>query len=242
MLTILWTGGTLVFGNIHPSTASHFKALGIRHLVASIAQLTVWAKLARENPDFFRTIEAVTTGGARLPQRLAELVRRDICRDIYINYGSSETGLIAAGNADILGGQPDFAGIVLETANVEIVDANGNVLLYGESGAVRARTGAISGAAGTENDAQRWFFTGDSGALSEDGKLCIFGRNDGVMNFEGVKIRLEDAEQNLGECPGVGDAALFTIPDNMGLTEFYCAYVPEKGMMIICFLNVCVNC
>lgn len=229
MLTILWTGGTLVFGNIHVSTASHFRALGIRHLAASIAQLTLWAKIARERPEFFSSIEAVTTGGARLPPNLAELVRRDICRDIYINYGSTETGLIAAGNADILETHPDAVGVVLDTATVEIVDANGRVMPGGETGSVRVQTGAMSGGAGTESDDWQWFFTGDSGALSENRILSIFGRNDGVMNFEGLKIRFEDAEQLLGECPGVADVALFAVRNEIGLTDLCCAYVPEKG-------------
>lgn len=229
MLTILWTGGTLIFGNIHVSTASHFNALGIRHLVASIAQLTLWAKIARENPQFFGSVEAVTTGGARLPPKLAELVRQNICREIYINYGSTETGLIAAGNADILDRHPDAVGVVLDTATVEIVDENGNVLPRGQTGSVRVRTGAMSGDAGTRSDEQQWFLTGDSGALSENCTLSIFGRNDGVMNFEGQKIRLEDGEQLLGECPGVADVALFAVQNGIGLSEFYCAYVPEKG-------------
>jgi acyl-coenzyme A synthetase/AMP-(fatty) acid ligase len=229
MLTILWTGGTLVFGNIHISTASHFKAMGIRHLAVSIAQLASWAKVASQNPDFFRSVEAVTTGGARLSPNLAELVRRDICKEIYINYGSTETGLIAAGNADIFDRHPDAVGVVLDTATVEVVDADGNVLPSGETGSVRVRTGAMSGVAGTGDTEQRWFFTGDSGALSEDGTLSIFGRNDGVMNFEGLKIRLEDAEQQLSECPGVADVALFTIQNEIGLSEFYCAFVPENG-------------
>ncbi len=229
MLTILWTGGTLVFGNLHVSTASHFKALGIRHLAASIAQLTVWAKLARDNPHFFSSVEVVTTGGARLPPRLAELVRRDICREIYINYGSTETGLIAAGNADILETHPDAVGVVLGTATVEIVDENRNVLPCGQTGSVRVRTGAMSGDTGTKSDGQQWFLTGDSGALSENGTLSIFGRNDGVMNFEGVKVRFEDGEQLLSECPGVADVALFAVQNRIGLSQLYCAYVPEKG-------------
>ncbi|MBZ0262059.1 MAG: acyl--CoA ligase [Hyphomicrobiales bacterium] len=228
MLTILWTGGTLVFGNIHVSTASHFRALGIRHLAASIAQLTLWAKIARDNPHFFSSVEVVTTGGARLAPKLAELVRRDICGEIYINYGSTETGLIAAGDVDILKTHPDAVGVVLGTATVEIVDENGKVLPFGQTGSVRVRTGAMSGDAITKSDGQQWFLTGDSGALSKNGILSIFGRNDGVMNLEGVKIRFEDGEQLLSECPGVADVALFAVQNRIGLSELFCAYVPEK--------------
>lgn len=237
MLTILWTGGTLVFGNVHISTASHFRVLGIRHLVASIAQLALWAKIAGDRPEYFRTVEAVTTGGARLSPKLAEGVRRNICREIYINYGSTETGLIAAGNAEILDRHPDAVGVVLDTATVEIVDADGNVLPRGETGTVRVRTGTMSGVAGMGEAERGWFFTGDSGALSEEGILSIFGRNDGVTNIDGVKVRLEDAEQLLGECPGVADVALFTIQNELGLSALYCAYVPEQGFDYALFVE-----
>ncbi len=228
MLTILWTGCTLIFGNIHISSASNFRVLGVRHILAPIAQLTTWVKIAHENPNFFSTIEAVTTGGARLPARLAEAVRRDICREIYINYGSTETGLIAAGSADISGEQPDRVGVVLDTAVVEIVDADGHVLPNGQPGSVRVYTQAMAGNSGT-GEAKKWFFTGDGGTLREDGTLCILGRNDGVMNLNGMKFRIEDDEQILSECPGVADVALFTLRDEFGLPRIHCALVQDKG-------------
>ena len=229
MLTTLWTGGTLILGNIHISTASNFRALGVRHLVASITQLISWAKIARENPNFFSTVDAVTTGGSRLSPKLAEVVKRDICSDIFINYGSTETGLIAAGNADILDKQPDAVGVVLDTATVEIVDANGQVLPYGQSGSVRVRTGAMTNNIGAGSIEQGWFFTGDSGTLSEDKTLCIFGRIDGVANIDGIKVRLEDGEQLLSECPGVADSALFVAQSDLGSPKIVCAYVPDKN-------------
>jgi acyl-coenzyme A synthetase/AMP-(fatty) acid ligase len=228
MLTILWTGGTLVLGNCSTATARNLAALNVRHIAASIAQLFSWSKIARKDPSFFRSVEAVTTGGARLSPSLAETVRQNICQEIYINFGSSETGLIAAGSADIQDKLPDAVGVALDTAAIEIVDADGRLLPRGETGLVRVQTGAMTESEKSAGFQQGWFYTGDSGAFHEDGTLCIFGRSDGVVNIDGVKLRLEDAEEALGECPGVADVALFVIKDDSGRSRVHCAYVPDR--------------
>jgi acyl-coenzyme A synthetase/AMP-(fatty) acid ligase len=237
ILTILWTGGTLVLGNVDIATARKFKALGVRHIAASIAQLNIWVKIARDNPGSLSTLEIVTTGGARLSPALAQVVRTDLCKEIYINYGSSETGLIAAGNADILLKYPDAVGVVLKTATVEIVDEGGHVLPPGQTGSIRVRTGAMSGSDKAEGFLQGWFYTGDSGALLGDGTLCVFGRNDGVINIDGVKLRLEDGEQALSEYPGIEDVALFIVKDKLEISKLCCAYVRGKGFDSEVFLQ-----
>ena len=227
--TILWTGGTLIFGADHDSTARQLKSFGVRQIAVSVFQLAIWAKIARKFPEYFSTVDTVTTGGSKLTPKLEDTVRQYITPDIYVNYGSTETGLIAAGNVDLQRKHPNAAGVVLDTVTVEIVDSSGKVLPQGVSGTVRVRTGSMIEGSAKDGFKQGWFYTRDEGILNEDRVLSVFGRGDGVTNIGGMKIQLDDCEELLRECPGIEDTALFLVHNEFEIPELRCAFVPGKN-------------
>ncbi len=232
MLTILWSGGTLVFGNTHVSTAQAFRPLGVKHIVAPINRLSQWVKIAEQSPNYFSTIEFVTTAGGMLTSTLVDGVHQHLCKKIYMNYGASETGLIAAGSTDIRANYPSAVGKVLSSVKVEIIDENNQALPYNTNGKVRVKVGNQKDPFGGSNFVDGWFYPGDEGLLTEDGILSILGRQDGVTNFGGVKLQLELAEEKLTGYSGVSDAAYMAVKNEHGVPELICVYVPNEKFEI----------
>lgn len=230
-LTLLWTGGTVMLGAIHATTASQFRHAGIRHVVASTSQLYSWLTVARENPGFFSGCEAITVGGGPLSESMAKDVREFICPTIYVNYGSSETGLIAAGKIDIDHGPYASTGYVLKSAKVQVLnDAGQAVRKRGVSGIIRCQTGAMAESDKLEGFRDGWFYTGDIGEFSSDGQLVIIGRSNQIFNSGGVKVSIEIAEEKLRATEGILDVALFPVESGQGLELLGCAYVAAPGM------------
>lgn len=58
-------------------------------------------------------------------------------------------------------------------------------------------------------------FTNDLGYMDEDGFIYLFGRNDDVINYNGIKISPEEIEDIAVRYPGVKDAACVPVPDTL---------------------------
>ncbi|MDG4667046.1 AMP-binding protein [Mycobacterium sp. 236(2023)] len=70
---------------------------------------------------------------------------------------------------------------------------------------------ALSAGAFTEG----WLRTGDLGVIDDQGNLSITGRIKNIINRGGEKISPERVEQVLAGCPGVAQAAVFPVPDDV---------------------------
>ena len=232
MLTILWSGGTLVFAELGVDAAAQLPSLKVRHIFTSIYNLRTWLEIAKQKPEYFAQIELITVGGAVLTPQLEAEVRKHMCNRIAIHYGSSETGLIAAGSADLRGTYPDAVGVVLSSVRLEIVDANGFAVAEGTSGSVRVWLGGQAAKSEDIKLVDGWFYTGDAGIIESGRVLRIFGRNDGITNIGGMKIRLDDIEDSLKKYSGISDVALFTVEDHLGETIVCCAYVPKESFQL----------
>ncbi|MHB8780114.1 MAG: AMP-binding protein [Candidatus Geothermincolia bacterium] len=63
-------------------------------------------------------------------------------------------------------------------------------------------------------DGQRWFFVGDEGTVSENGRFNLIGRGGGYMiNSGGEKVYSEEVEEIVKGHPKVWDCAVVGIPD-----------------------------
>ncbi len=63
-------------------------------------------------------------------------------------------------------------------------------------------------------DGKRWFFAGDEGTVSEDGRFNLIGRGGGYMiNSGGEKVYSEEVEEIVKSHPKVWDVAVIGLPD-----------------------------
>jgi long-chain acyl-CoA synthetase len=84
--------------------------------------------------------------------------------------------------------------------------------------------------------------SGDMGVLDEDGYLTLWGRACGVINVAGVKVFPGEIEAVLKKCPGVRDAAVTALPDQVK-GEKICAWIVRQDKTVTRknILNFCHN-
>ena len=64
--------------------------------------------------------------------------------------------------------------------------------------------------------ADGWYYPGDRGYFDDEGLLFIEGRDDDLLNVDGLKIDPEDIETQLCSHPSVREAAVFVAEDPDG--------------------------
>jgi acyl-coenzyme A synthetase/AMP-(fatty) acid ligase len=192
--------------------------------------------------DMFRDVwpnrdrRTIIVLGGRVPVGLRDRALRQVGNNVIINYGSTETGSVTAGDSAILDRHPGAVGFARDAADIEIVDADGKAVAAGDIGTVRIRTeGMCSGYEGEpEGDGafssfrDGWFYPGDEGIRFEDGLLAIAGRNSETVNIGGVKVSVPDVEAKLAEDPRVKDVCVVPVSVvDMDMLAFVMELPPE---------------
>lgn len=102
---------------------------------------------------------------------------------------------------------------------VRVVDRRGRVCPVGVEGEVWVQGPTVArGYLGEGEETayafvDGWLHTGDLGVLDADGYLTLTGRIKNLINRGGEKISPEHVEDVLAGCPGVGEVAVFAVPD-----------------------------
>jgi long-chain acyl-CoA synthetase len=151
-------------------------------------------------------------------------------------YGGTETGAVVFCNSEEYLAHPGTVGKAVENAKVLVLDDNGNELARGATGEIVCRTAAIPDFTYHGDDEKRrksekagLIALGDVGYLDEDGFLYLCDRAKDMVISGGVNIYPAEIEAELHKMPGVGDCAVFGIPDDE-FGESLCAVVqPQPG-------------
>jgi acyl-CoA synthetase (AMP-forming)/AMP-acid ligase II len=217
-LRSLVTGGTeVVGGGATPEEIAHLAerfGVGRLHLQPQAASALLrlrdggigWPKAAR-----------LFTTGARIPQAFRLEIQAALGCDLYVQYGTTEAGMVSiAGPADH-GAHPDSVGHLLPGVTVEAVDDDGRALPAGEEGLLRFRApGAVAGyldddAANARHFGDGWFRPGDIGRAMPNGELLVAGRRDDMMTLGIIKIFPAEIEAVAEGFPGLADCAAFAM-------------------------------
>jgi acyl-CoA synthetase (AMP-forming)/AMP-acid ligase II len=74
-----------------------------------------------------------------------------------------------------------------------------------------------------------WLHTGDVGRIDEDGLLHIVDRVKDMINRGGENVYSIEVESALAGAPGVGEAAVLGVPDDMMGEKVGAVIVPAQG-------------
>jgi acyl-coenzyme A synthetase/AMP-(fatty) acid ligase len=222
MQALLRVGGTLVYFDEATSLAdladcSHAQMLPVllHRLAASVASGT--------RPMRRIKIFAV---GAKLNASTRTLADESLNAEVIDAYGTTETGWLAIFSGKV-------CGEVLPGVVVEIVDQHDQPLRYGETGQIRARSPEM--ALGYLNETlskavfrDGWYYTGDFGRMQDARCIELFGRQDAMMNFGGIKIAPEAIEEVLLARAIAVDVAVLSRANHEGMEQLVVACVAPR--------------
>ncbi|MCF8470294.1 MAG: AMP-binding protein [Parvibaculum sp.] len=151
-------------------------------------------------------------------------------------YGGTETGAVVFCNSAQYLAHPGTVGKAVEGAKVLVLDESGKELQRGATGEIVCRFPALPDFTYHGDDEKRrraekagLISLGDIGYLDEDGFLYLCDRAKDMVISGGVNIYPAEIEAELHKMPGVGDCAVFGIPDEE-YGESLCAVVqPQPG-------------
>lgn len=185
-------------------------------------ELNKLVKVALERNELdWPNLKALMIGGASVPARTLQNIRKVFGDVLYQSYGQTETGIIAMGSPFqwyIEGTQksnPSMAcGIPLNFIDIKIIDGNTEQAI-GQPGEIVVRTdGMMDHYWGAEKPANtQWICTGDMGKLDSNGFLYILGRKEDVIKINEIEIFPLELENRLCSKLDILEAAVMGVPN-----------------------------
>ncbi|MBX3597439.1 MAG: AMP-binding protein [Rhizobiaceae bacterium] len=183
-------------------------------------------------------LRAIMSAGEQLGRETYEWAREEFGFPVNEFYGQTECNLVI-GSCGVLGTtRAGATGRAVPGHDVQIIDAEGNVLPCGEVGQIAVkRPDPVMFLSYWQDERatgkkfiREWLFTGDQGHLDQDGFIHFFGRDDDVITSAGYRIGPGEIEDCLISHPDVALAAAVGKPDPVR-TEIVKAYiVPRQGV------------
>jgi O-succinylbenzoic acid--CoA ligase len=155
-------------------------------------------------------------GGPATPELIERCFERDV--PVCPTYGMTETASqIATALPDTAKSHPGTVGQPLICTDVTIQNDGGSLDDHGEI--VVSGPTVTPGYLDPEQTAEAFgpygFHTGDIGYRDEDGRLWIVGRLDDQIVTGGENVNAEMVSETLTACPGVDDAVVVGVPDEV---------------------------
>jgi acyl-coenzyme A synthetase/AMP-(fatty) acid ligase len=235
-LRFLSYGGAVVFlaGTAAPSAqiARH----RVTHVYASPITAQNWARDHPAGMPPLDSIQELLVGAGAMLPGLADDITRRLTPNLYLNYGTTETGTIATVDLQTWQKKPGLTGRILPWIEAQVVDRGDRPVASGSRGILRYRgTGVASGYYGVDSATlppnktfrDGWFYPGDVGRIAEGGLVYLDGRIDDVLNLGGPKVKATAVETLLGRYPGVREVAVFTMANARGTTFLVAAVVAD---------------
>jgi acyl-coenzyme A synthetase/AMP-(fatty) acid ligase len=249
--------GTSLFCLFAPLSGAGFHALTSALAAGStiIAAASDFSEVARQGAESRvlaspAQMETFLGQGSLAPARLPLLIAKGSSvgtsliqewlryfRSVEIDYGSQEVGLVGStrfnSGADLEGTRLAYR--PYSGASVEVVDASGASCAAETEGVVRIRTPSMvlqyadSPMDTAEAFREGWFYPGDLGSLTQDGRLRIHGRTKDQFNFGGIKVNAADIDAAAAEATDVRAAVSFARTNVRGLSELCVLAVAAQG-------------
>jgi acyl-CoA synthetase (AMP-forming)/AMP-acid ligase II len=161
-------------------------------------------------------------GGAMAPVVQKEVVKAFAPARLYIMYGATEASArLSFLHPDDLPRKWGSIGKAIPGVELFVADKNGHPLGPGKEGEIVARgQNIMQGYWGQPEETSRvlrngLYFTGDIGVTDDEGFIFIVGRTWDMIKVGGNRVSAKEIEEVLYEHPGVFEAAVIGIPDEL---------------------------
>jgi len=166
------------------------------------------------------SLRLCVSGGAPLPLSVIERFKHYYGFDIAQVWGLTEA--VAHVTCQPVDGteKPGGVGKPLSGWEVKIVDDSGRELPQNQPGEIIVRGPLMAGYYANPEDTAAvirngWLYTGDIGRIDEDGELYILGLKKDMILVKGQNVYPLDIEAVLHTHPGIAEATVFGIPDEL---------------------------
>jgi long-chain acyl-CoA synthetase len=184
----------------------------------------------------FASLRICSCGGAPLPPEVLDAFEARTGRRLHETYGLSETSPIASFNGRDGTRRAGTAGWPIAGTEMKIAGPTGEALPPGEIGQIAIRghnimKGYWANPKATREaiDPEGWFYSGDLGAVDEDGAFRVVGRLKEMIIRGGFNIYPRELEDLLHQHPAVRATAVVGVPDQRLGEEVGAAVVLEPG-------------
>ncbi len=177
----------------------------------------------------FEHVRLFVSGGAPLPQEVANQFQAKMNRTVVEGYGLSEASPVVAVNP-VEKVKIGSVGLALPDVVVRVLGEDGNELPRGEIGELVVRgPNVMKGYYNLPEETARalrdgWLHTGDLAYQDDEGYIFIVDRLKDMIITGGENIYPREIEELLHAYPGVAEAAVIGVPDKLR-GHAACAYL-----------------
>jgi acyl-coenzyme A synthetase/AMP-(fatty) acid ligase len=199
---------------------------------SQLKDLVQWTDKSRVPSDEF--VLGITAGF--LPLELAEQAVRQLTRNVFVSYGSSELGIPLM--VSHFKAKDDLYWLAPVSGQlIQIVDDDGNECATGQEGELRVRPTEIDCTSYVDDEEATsqvfrdgFFYPGDMAIRRPDGRIRILGRTGDVLNVQGIKIAAAPLEFAIQRELRVDEVCLFSRLDGDGNEELAVAIQSDQPL------------
>ncbi len=231
MIMAFKTGARLVLEKSFAFPAQILESMVSERVTGFPGVPTVFAMLAemKNLGDYdFSSVRYVTNTAAALSLRQIAFIRRTFASArLFSMYGLTECKRCTYLPPEDLDRKPTSVGIAIPNTELWIVDEQGNRLGPNLEGQLVIRGATVMKGYWNKPEAtarslrpgpvpgEQVLYTGDRCRLDEEGYLYFVGRMDEVIKSRGEKVPPEEVERALVRIPGVKEAGVIGVPDEL---------------------------
>ncbi|MBI4570294.1 MAG: AMP-binding protein [Planctomycetes bacterium] len=174
------------------------------------------------------------SGGAALPLSTYDRWLERFGRGILQGYGLTEASASVSANLDPSGGKRGSIGRPAPGVKVRVVGEHGQTLPPNEPGELLISGDGVMAGYYNKPELTRqvlkdgWLHTGDVARIDEEGYIFIVDRIKDLIIRGGMNVYPREVEEAVLKDPGVGEAAVIGVPDEMYGEEIV-AFVTPRG-------------
>jgi long-chain acyl-CoA synthetase len=240
LLMSVRVGATLMLERSFAYPAQIVRALSDRRATVFPGVPTVFATLLsihERSPLSFPDVERLTNTAADLPAAFHDPLRHIFPSAlIFRMYGLTECKRVSYLEPELLDSKPMSVGKAIPGTEAIVLDADGLPVVPGETGVLHVRGPHVMAGYWRQPElsahmlregpvpGERMLCTHDYFTVDEDGFLYFVGRSDDIIKTRGEKVSPVEVENVLYAIPGVREAAVLGVPDDL-LGEAVHAYV-----------------
>lgn len=218
-LGILMLGGTFaIIKKNKPLIPETLSALGVTFLQTTVFHIHTRCKLLPAQGEcFYGFLNGLSIHSSAVSNELRRQVVSQMTKNVFIVYGTNESGTIAVAAPEELFTPPGTVGTLIEDVQLEIVDENNTIQAPGAKGEARVRTSCCIDGYLHDPEANArvfkdgWFYPGDVLQVTPSSRIVHFGRADSVMIVNGINIYPGEIESVVSSHPNVQDCVALPI-------------------------------